>query len=94
MPETAFALKIVTPDKVFFEGPVVYLTAPGTKGYFGVLRNHAPLVSTLEKGKLSYRNSEGKTETFSIEDGFLEVLKNKVLVLTDKILKESFAVVA
>ena len=80
-------LKIVTPDEVYFEGPVASVVAPGIEGYLGVLRNHAPFVTTMGKGKLIYRDLAGKTETLRVEGGFFEVLKNRVLVLTEKILR-------
>ena len=82
-----YTLKIVTPDETVFEGPVEYVEAPGAKGYLGILANHAPLVTPIEKGNLTYRDVQGKTEILKVEGGFLEVLKNKVLVLTDKIQK-------
>ena len=80
-------LKIVTPDKVFFEGPVEHVMAPGALGYFGILAHHAPLVTPVEKGSLTYRDEQGKTESVKVEGGFLEVLNNRVLVLTDKVEK-------
>ena len=80
----SFKLKVVTPDRVFFEGDTVSVTAPGTVGYLGILKNHAPLVTTLGKGNLSFRDEAGKTRAFKVESGFLEVFKNRVLVLTDK----------
>jgi F-type H+-transporting ATPase subunit epsilon len=84
MSET-FTLKIVTPTDVFFEGPSVSVVAPGALGYLGILRDHAPFVSTVSKGNLITRDPSGMTKTFKVEGGFLEVLNNRVLVLTDKI---------
>ena len=83
----AFTLKVVTPTEVVFEGDVTSVTAPGGKGYLGILKNHAPLVTTIEKGNLSFRSPDGKTQSLKVEGGFLEVLKNRVLVLTDKIVE-------
>ncbi len=80
-----FTLKIITPNETFYEGQVVSMMAPGAEGYLGILRNHAALVTTIEKGKLMFRDAEGKTQTFKVEGGFLEVFKNRVLVLTDKV---------
>ena len=83
--DNTFLLKIVTPDEVVFEGKTVSVVAPGAIGYLGILKNHAPLVTTLDKGNLTYKSEGGSLETFKIEGGFLEVLNNRVLVLTDKI---------
>ena len=85
MSNLSFILKIVTPDQVAFEGKTTSVVAPGTVGYLGILKDHAPLVTTLAKGKLTYKSEDGKINTFQIEGGFLEVLKNRVLVLTDYI---------
>ncbi|OIO38835.1 MAG: ATP synthase F1 subunit epsilon [Candidatus Omnitrophica bacterium CG07_land_8_20_14_0_80_50_8] len=85
MADTSFTLKIVTPTEVFFEGQAVSVVAPGALGYLGILQNHAPFITTVSKGDLIFRDPEGKTQTFKVEDGFLEVLKNKVLILTDKV---------
>jgi F-type H+-transporting ATPase subunit epsilon len=82
-----YTLKIVTPDEVFFEGQVVHTEVPGALGYLGILAHHAPLVTPIEKGNLTYRDEQGKTEVLKVEGGFLEVSKNKVLVLTDRVQK-------
>ncbi len=76
-------LKVVTPESVYFEGSVEHVMAPGTLGYLGILKDHAPFLTTLESGKLTYRDEQGHTKAFGIQGGFLEVLKNRVLVLTD-----------
>ncbi len=78
-------LKIVTPNEVFFEGAVEHVMVPGAEGYLGILGHHAPLVTPIEKGDLTYRDEHGKTLTVQVEGGFLEVLNNRVLVLTDKV---------
>ena len=80
-----FTLKILTPDQLFFEGKVEHVMAPGYYGYLGILTDHAPFVTPITQGNLTYRDEAGKTTTLKVEGGFLEVLKNRVLVLTDKI---------
>ncbi len=79
-----FTLKIVTPNEVFFEGEATSVVAPASQGYLGILRNHAPLITTLAEGRLTYKDESGQVHAFRVEGGFLEVLKNRVLVLTDK----------
>ena len=81
----SFLLKVVTPNEVFFEGQVVSIMAPGTLGYLGILKNHAPLVTTIDKGNLTYKDESDQFKTFKVEGGFFEVFQNRVLVLTDKI---------
>ena len=80
-----FDLKVVTPDGVAFQGKTISLVAPGTLGYLGILKNHAPLVTSLQKGNLTYRDESGTVHTMKVDGGFLEVQKNRVLVLTDKV---------
>ncbi|HTL70639.1 MAG TPA: ATP synthase F1 subunit epsilon [Candidatus Eisenbacteria bacterium] len=83
--EAAFRLKVVTPDEVFYEGDVVSLVAPAALGFVGILKNHAPYVTTVSKGNLTLREDGGQTRQFQVEGGFLDVQKNRVLVLTDKV---------
>ncbi len=75
-------LEIITPDKKIFEGEVNVATFPGADGSFQVMNNHAPLVSLLQGGVVSYKSKEG-TSHVQITGGVVEVLKNKVIVLAD-----------
>ena len=79
-------LEILTPDKKVFEGEVTSVTVPGTMGSFEILNHHAPIISTLEDGKLTVRGSgSGKENTFLIQGGVVEVSNNKVIVLAEGI---------
>ena len=80
-------LEIYTPDRKVFEGQVDSATFPGTKGSFQVLNNHAPLISTLEKGTVVYKSNNNKQE-LNIGGGVVEVLNNKVVLLAETILSE------
>jgi F-type H+-transporting ATPase subunit epsilon len=77
-------LEILTPDKKVYEGEANSVTLPGTLGQFEILNNHAPIISTLEDGKLIIRNS-GKEEVFLIQGGVVECLNNVVTVLAEGI---------
>ena len=77
-------LEILTPDKKVFEGEVNSVSLPGTLGSFEVLNHHAPLISTLQDGKLTVRGG-GKDEVFIIQGGVVEVLNNVVTVLAEGI---------
>ena len=77
-------LEILTPDKKVYEGEASSVTLPGTLGQFEILNNHAPIISTLEDGKLIIRNS-GKEEVFLIQGGVVECLNNVVTVLAEGI---------
>ena len=70
-------LKIVSPEKVEYDGVAERVLVPGTMGQFEILSNHAPIISTLQKGIVEYINKEGKT-SLEILGGFVEVQKNQV----------------
>ena len=75
-------IEIITPDKKVFAGDANLVTLPGKDGSFQVLNDHAPLVATLGKGDLVIDNRQ----TFTIDGGTVEVLKNKILVLAEAVL--------
>ena len=77
-----FHLNILTSEKNIYAGSAASLTAPGEAGYLGVLADHAPLVTTLQAGKISFKDQSGKqTVLESVGKGFLEVFKNEVTVI-------------
>ncbi len=76
-------LNDVTPSGQTFTDEAVSIRAPGERGYVGILYNHAPLVSVLTSGKLSWRRPGGVARTTRIGAGLLEVTKNHVTILTD-----------
>ena len=77
-------LEIITPDKRVFEGEVSSAQLPGTQGSFEVLNNHAPLISTLENGRIRVTSAAGNLY-FNVNGGVVEVLKNKIIVLAEGI---------
>lgn len=80
-------LEIVTPDQKVFEGEVISVTFPGTDGSFQVLNNHAPLLSTLKKGTIVYKDKNNEYDVI-VDGGVVEVLNNKVVVLAEAIVEE------
>lgn len=77
-------LEILTPDKKVFEGEATSVTLPGTLGFFEILNHHAPIISTLQDGKVVVRGS-GKEEVFYIKGGVVEASNNIVTVLAEGI---------
>ncbi len=75
-------LEIITPEKLFYSGEVSIVTLPGMDGHFSLLENHAPIISWLIKGKLSFRDENGFSE-FYIESGVVECKHNQVTVCTE-----------
>lgn len=68
-------LRIIAPDRMVFEGDVESVTLPGTVGSFTVLNNHAPIISSLESGKIVYKDANGQTDIV-VKSGFAEVSHN------------------
>ena len=78
----SLTLKIITPEKKVFEGDVESVKCPGLDGLFGVLTGHAPMVSALGEGTLSYE-AGGQTKDVKISGGFLEVSNNVCSIMAD-----------
>lgn len=74
-------LDILTPDKALFSGEVESVILPGSKGQFEILKNHAAIVSSLDKGSVRVKTTDGKTQVFEVNGGVVEVLDNKIVVL-------------
>jgi F-type H+-transporting ATPase subunit epsilon len=75
-------LEIVTPERLVVNDTAEYIEIPGKTGYLGVLPGHAPLITELAVGEISYTNS-GKTKRLAVAWGFAEVLQNKVTILAE-----------
>lgn len=76
-------LEIVTPEEKLFTGDVKLVQLPGSKGSFEMLRNHAPIISTLESGSIKIITLEGKEQFFEVKGGVIEGSNNKIIVLAD-----------
>ncbi len=84
--EKTFKLELIAPNEVVFSKDVVSITAPGSEGSFGILADHAPFMTSLDKGELKIKEPGQKDpQIIDINKGFLEVLNNKVVVLVDKL---------
>ena len=77
-----FQLEIVTPHQLLFSGEVSQVSVPGTQGYFGVLSGHAPLLSELDIGVISYAQGGDEFHLYCGR-GFVEVLPDRVSVLAE-----------
>jgi F-type H+-transporting ATPase subunit epsilon len=65
----AMYLEIITPDKNIYKGEVDYVNLPGADGSFGVLKDHAPIISTLKEGEIVFFKTEGGDYEFDSESG-------------------------
>lgn len=83
MEERTFRLDVISPSKIEYEGDVVSVVADGTEGSMGVLRDHAPLLTELKKGKMKIKELGNKMVYLELEGGIMEVRNNNVVVLTE-----------
>jgi len=81
--KTNLNLEIITPGKKIFDGRIRSVKVPGKKGSFSVLRNHAPLISTLDKGTVKIVSGTEETINIEVQGGIIEVKQNKIIILAD-----------
>jgi F-type H+-transporting ATPase subunit epsilon len=81
-------LEIQTPTATLYKGKITLVRVPGSKGSFAIMKNHAPLVSTLEPGEIKVVEPDKSEVFFDLtETGVVEVRKNQVIILADSIIK-------
>jgi F-type H+-transporting ATPase subunit epsilon len=76
-------LEVLTPERKLYSGEVYGVQLPGIDGSFEVLDRHAPLIAALGKGKMKVLKDKTSSEFYTIEGGFVEVLRNKATVLVE-----------
>ncbi len=82
MAESLF-LEVVTPQKAVISEEVQIVVAPGSEGEFGVLKDHTTFLTSLKIGSLRYKDSSGQEKFVFINQGFAEVLPDKVTILAE-----------
>ena len=78
-------LIIITPEEELYSGSIKSIKVPGTQGQFQILKGHAPIVSSLEKGTITVVDMAGGKHEFRITQGYVEVLRDEVncMVVSD-----------
>ncbi|MCB1160689.1 MAG: ATP synthase F1 subunit epsilon [Leptospiraceae bacterium] len=93
MAQNSLTIQVISPERVLFSGEADYIKLPGTEGSFGVMKNHAPMLASLDVGILEVKKGSSVVKMV-IDGGFVEVRANRVNVLAnggaskDKISKE------
>ncbi|MDP1730755.1 MAG: F0F1 ATP synthase subunit epsilon [Devosia sp.] len=77
-------LEIVSPERLVLSEHVASVTVPGADGYFAVLGDHAPLMSTLKPGFITTVDGAGKSEQFYVRGGFVDVSPAGVTILAEQ----------
>jgi len=78
-------IEIITPDQKVFEGEIKSIRVPGSKGSFQVLKDHAPIVSTLDNGPVIMVDNAGNETRYEINGGVIEVKMNKIILLAESV---------
>ena len=75
--------EIVTPEKIVLKEQILQVTVPTRNGEITVLPNHIPLVASLQPGVIEIKKEDGTPVVISVSGGFIEVLKDKIVLLAD-----------
>jgi F-type H+-transporting ATPase subunit epsilon len=78
-------IEIITAEKKIYESEIKSVRVPGKKGSFQVLKDHAPIISTLGKGPVMIVEQSGNAVNYEIEGGVIEVKMNKIVLLAESI---------
>jgi len=78
-------IEIITPDRKVFEGEIKSVRVPGRKGSFQVLKDHAPIISTLDAGPVIIVDQANNETTYEISSGVIEVRANKIILLAESV---------
>lgn len=77
-----FKLQIISPDRIFFDDEVEMVELRTTEGDIGIMKGHIPLTAVTVPGSLIIHQS-GSTKEAALHDGFIEILKDKVVILAE-----------
>jgi len=83
MANKTLKFEIVTPERVVLSQEILQITVPTTSGEITVLPDHIPLVSVLKAGVIEIKRADNISEIISVSGGFIEVTKDKVVILAD-----------
>jgi F-type H+-transporting ATPase subunit epsilon len=75
-------IEIISPEKIIYNGEAELITLPGVLGLFTILERHAPIISALQEGTLTYR-AGGKDTGIAIKSGFVEAKENIVTICVE-----------
>jgi F-type H+-transporting ATPase subunit epsilon len=78
-------IEIITPGSKIYSGDVLSVRVPGKKGSFQVLKDHAPIISTLDHGPVIIEDEKGQVIRYEITGGVIEVKKNRIILLADSV---------
>ena len=77
-----FSLRVITPDRIFYEGEASMVEFNTTEGEIGVLKGHIPMTVIISPGILTIREAEGEKQA-ALHAGFAEILQDKVVIMAE-----------
>lgn len=80
-------IEVITPDKSIYAAEINSVRVPGRKGSFQVLKDHAPIISTLDAGVVIIVDDQGTEVKIEITGGVIEVKKNRIILLADSVIQ-------
>lgn len=83
MPKNTIKFEIVTPERVVLQTEITQVSVPTRQGEITVLPNHIPLIASLQPGVIQIRKIDNSEDVMSVSGGFIEVSKDKVVILAD-----------
>lgn len=78
----SFRLEVISPDRIFFDDTVDMVELRTTEGDIGILKGHIPLTAIVAPGIMKVK-MQGEEKEAALHDGFIEILKDKVIVLAE-----------
>ena len=81
--ERSFKLKIISPDRIFYEGEAIMLELNTTEGQIGVYKNHVPMTYIIEPGVMTITESEDSKKEAALHAGFIQILQEEITILAE-----------
>ncbi|MDD6266630.1 MAG: ATP synthase F1 subunit epsilon [Clostridium sp.] len=85
MADKTFRLKIVAPERIFYEDDVPFIEFRTTEGEIGVYPGHIPLTSIIAPGVVRIHTTDGEIKEAALLEGFSEILPNEVVILAETV---------
>ena len=86
MSETnAFKLRVISPDRVFYEGEAIFLELNTTEGQIGIYKDHVPMTYIIEPGVLRITESENSVKEAALHAGFIQILQEEITILAETV---------
>lgn len=80
----AFQLRVISPDRIFYEGEAVMLELNTTEGEIGIYKNHVPMTYMIEPGIMTITEAGGKKKA-ALHSGFIQILQEEITVLAEAV---------